>query len=70
MRGVPNAPYRQMKADKYHTCGDCGKEFRSVKRNARYCSPLCRKRAQRKDPTWIEPRDRKRRDRRREMGLE
>ena len=70
MRGVPNAPYRNMNYKWTHHCEECGKEFRSSRRTARLCSALCRKRLQRKDPTWMEPRDRAKRDRRRAMGLE
>lgn len=40
------------------TCVVCRKEFRSPRLHTKTCSTRCRKRLQRQDPTWIEPRDR------------
>lgn len=39
-------------------CQNCGNVFSSSRQHAKTCSPRCRKALSRKDPDYIEPRDR------------
>ena len=41
-------------------CPMCGREFKTYRYHTKTCGAKCRKRLQRTDPTYIEPRDRNR----------